>query len=132
MVFATLKNKSEEKRASRATLTLRLIVLCTKSGQSVVDLLHVAEIKVDTKRLFLLTLNAEGVETQSFFDAVLKFNRLAGRQRNSGKIALRHRKMKSREGRAGVLGKAPIEVNRSRCRRQAESRSVEQVYPVGG
>jgi hypothetical protein len=97
-----------------------------------VDLLHIAEIKVDTKMLFLLTLNAEGVKTQSFFDAVLKFNWLARRQRDSGKIALRHREMKGREGRAGVLGGAQIKANRNCCRRQAESRSVEQVYPVGG
>jgi hypothetical protein len=105
---ATGNNKAEEKRAYRAILAKLLIVLCTKFGQSVVDLLHIAEIKAHTKTLFSLTLNSEGVKTQSFFDAVLKFNWLARRQRDSGKVALRHRKMKGREGRAGVLGKTQI------------------------
>jgi len=55
-----------------AYITLRansLIVLCTKSGQPVVNLLHIAVIKADASGSFLLTLKIGGVKTQSFFDA---------------------------------------------------------------
>ena len=94
----TLKSNSGEKRGSQASFAPRFVVFCTRSGQSVVDWLHIAEIKVDTNGLFVLTLNAEGVETQSFFDAVLRFIRFVRRVRGASKIALRHRKMKGREG----------------------------------
>jgi hypothetical protein len=72
-------------------------VSCTKSGQSVVDLLHIAAIKRDANVSFLLTLKIEGVQTQSFFDTALKFNWLV-RLWKSSEIALRRRKTKGGEG----------------------------------
>jgi hypothetical protein len=45
-----------------------LLASCTKFGHKAVELLHIAENKADKSASFLLTLNAEGVKTQSFFD----------------------------------------------------------------